>query len=267
MEDGKPQESSPGTRRLVLLTPIAPAATGNGLAMRCELFRRAAAGDLDVRTVVVPVAGELPASVPLPAGAVVVSPDAARARARVAALVADGVWRDRLVGVGRLPAPARAASPGLADDVVQALGAVGPAAVHVMRSYLAPLGTAVAERLGAPWRTLDLDDDDAALARALGDPDEAAAYDRLLGVFGPLFDGVSAASPAEAAAIAARHGFAVQPVPNAVEIPPRHRGTAAALSRCCSSGTSPTRRTSRRRLSSPGRSCRRFAAGWSRRSA
>jgi hypothetical protein len=51
---------SRGPERLVLLAPIEPARTGNGLAMRTELFRRAALMDFDVQTVVVPVAGRLP---------------------------------------------------------------------------------------------------------------------------------------------------------------------------------------------------------------
>lgn len=46
-----------GAGRFVLLAPIEPAPGGNGLAMRAELFRRAAPAGLDVRTVVVPVAG------------------------------------------------------------------------------------------------------------------------------------------------------------------------------------------------------------------
>jgi glycosyltransferase involved in cell wall biosynthesis len=213
------EEASLSMEHLILLTPLPAARTGNGLAMRSELFRQAAAADFDVRTVVVPVAGRLPEQIPLPPRTTVVPLDTARARTGIAALVADQAWRDRLVRQGRLPALARAASPGLADAVVRAVGAVAPAAVHVMRSYLAPLGSAVAEQLEAPWKTLDLDEEDAAVARALGDPEEATAYERLLGVFGPLFDGLSAASATEAAAIATRHRLAVEPVPNAVEIP------------------------------------------------
>jgi glycosyltransferase involved in cell wall biosynthesis len=189
--------------------------------MRSELFRRAAADDLDVRTVVVPVAGELPAGVRSSPSDVVVRSNADSARRGITALVAEPAWRQRLAGVGRLPASARAASPGLADAVVGALGPVGPVAVHVMRSYLAPLGTAVAERLGATWATLDLDEDDAALAACRDSADEAAAYERLLGVFAPLFDGLSAASAVEVAAIGGRYGLVVELVPNAVEIPPR----------------------------------------------
>jgi glycosyltransferase involved in cell wall biosynthesis len=84
---------------------------------------------------------------------------------------------------------------------------------------LAPLGLAVAERLGPAWATLDLDDDDATVAASLGDLGAAAAYDRLLGVFGANFDGLSAASVTEAQAVARRHGLAVEHVPNAIDLP------------------------------------------------
>jgi glycosyltransferase involved in cell wall biosynthesis len=87
-----------------------------------------------------------------------------------------------------------------------------------MRSYLAPLGIAVAEPLHSTWVTLDLDEDDAEVAKALGHEQDSAAYGRLVGIFAPLFDGLSAASPAEAEAISRRHGLAVEHVPNAMEL-------------------------------------------------
>jgi glycosyltransferase involved in cell wall biosynthesis len=90
--------------------------------------------------------------------------------------------------------------------------------VHVARSYLAPLGLAIAEQLGSPWATLDLDDDDEQLARSLGGRAEAEAYGRLIGVFGPLFQAVALAAPGEAAAVSHRHGFATTVLPNAVAV-------------------------------------------------
>lgn len=213
-----------GREQLLLLTPIAPAPSGNGLAMRAELFRRSAARFLDVRTVVVPVAGLMPDGARLSPRTAVVSLDPSSARAGAKALLSDPAWRQRLASAGTLPGLARAASPGLADVVV---GAVGTAvddrqvAIHVMRSYLAPLGRALTERLDTAWTTLDLDEDDSVLCAALGDTEDAAAYDRLVGVFGPLFDGVSAASEIEAASIGKRHALVVEPVPNAIELPVR----------------------------------------------
>ena len=166
--------------RLILLAPIEPARGGNGLAMRTELFRRSAPSGLDVLTVVVPVAGWARPDANPPTGVVVVPPDPAAARAGVTKLVAEPVWRERLAKAQPLPPLARAASAGLGDAVVRACPGRELVALHVMRSYLAPLGVAVAERLAAAWVTLDLDDDDAVFAAGSGDLDGAAAYDRLL---------------------------------------------------------------------------------------
>jgi glycosyltransferase involved in cell wall biosynthesis len=202
---------------LVLLAPLAPAATGNGLAMRTELFRRAALPDFDIRAVVVPVGGRLPEGVAA-APHVTVIPDAASTQAGAMTLLADPVWRDRLARAGALPA--HAASPALAEAVASAVAGAGPLCLHVMRSYLAPLGAAVAEHLGVEWATLDLDED------------EGVAMDRVLAAFGALFDGLSAASAAEAAAVGRRHGLGVTHVPNAVDVPAprvRNRSSTASL--------------------------------------
>ena len=206
--------------RLILLAPIQPARTGNGLAMRAELFRRAAARDFHVRTVVVPVAGWTRRGSEASDGDVVLAPDAVRARKGVRALLADPRWRRRLADAGTLPPLACAASPGMVDAVTDALDEHDPVAVHVMRSYLGPLGAAVAERLEAAWATLDLDEDDAAFSAATGDVQRARAYERLLDAFGGCFDRLSAASAAEAQAIADRHGLTVRRIPNAVELLP-----------------------------------------------
>ncbi len=213
--------------RLILLSPIEPAPGGNGLAMRTELFRRGAmASGFEVESVIVPVAGNVSSG---PRGASRVVPlDPARARAGIPALIADPRWRERLARLGELPLPARQASPGLAGAVIEAV-APGPVeALHVMRSYLAPLGVAVAERLAAGSLTLDLDEDDEAFAEDAGDHAQAAAYRRLLSTFGGEFRARSAASPAEAEAIAVRLGRPVQTIPNAVELPSAAARSAAS---------------------------------------
>jgi glycosyltransferase involved in cell wall biosynthesis len=148
----------------------------------------------------------------------------------MALLLADPRWRDRLNAATPLPRLARQAPPMLAADAcaaVERLGAPTGSPVHVIRSYLAPLGLAMAERLGAAWVTLDLDDDDEALHAELGDETEARAYARLVGTFGPSFDCVAAASPADAAALERRHGFAVAVLPNTVEPAPNPLRTLA----------------------------------------
>ena len=114
-----------------MLAPIAPAVTGNGLAMRTELFCQAAAKDFDVRVVVVPVAGQLAAGVPRSRASADVLLDPQAARSGITSLMADSVWRERFAQVGTLPRLARAASPGLAGAVLASIDRSGPVAVHV----------------------------------------------------------------------------------------------------------------------------------------
>ncbi len=221
--------------------------------MRTDLFRRSAPAGLEVDTVVVPVsdAGAAPARHVVPR-VTVVPIDPARARAGVLSLFGDPVWRERLRRAEPLPMAARVASPGLADAVAAAVAATAgagqgshgrgagnqqrPVALHVMRAYLAPLGLAVADRLGPVWTTLDLDDDDAALSRSTGDLESAEAYERLLSVFGSAFDGIAAASPVEASAISRRTGLHVEAMPNGVELVNREPRPPGAGRRAARSG-------------------------------
>src|SRR5579884_900938 len=100
MRRGNGRPVSPRPQRLVMLAPIAPAPAGNGLAMRCELFRRSASRDFEVQIVVVPVAGQLPAGVAASQPVKFVIPDEARAKAGILELLADAGWRDRLSRAG-----------------------------------------------------------------------------------------------------------------------------------------------------------------------
>lgn len=205
-------------RELAYLTPIAPARTGNGLAMRSFLFLQAASCDFAVKVLVVPVSGW--AAGPASGSATVLAlPDRHQVLAEIPGLLASPNWRGRITGAYPMPARARLAPATLAAAAVSALGVAAGTPVHVTRSYLAPLGIAIAEQLGSPWASLDLDDDDEQLSRALGDHGEASAYRRLVGVFGPLFQAVALAAPGEAAAISRSHGFATTVIPNAVRLP------------------------------------------------
>ena len=83
--------------RVLLLTPIAPAPTGNGLAMRSWLYLRGATAVADVQLVVVPVwgGGGLP-TIDLPGlRAVMLPPGAGGARAVARGWLADPEWRER----------------------------------------------------------------------------------------------------------------------------------------------------------------------------
>jgi glycosyltransferase involved in cell wall biosynthesis len=201
-----------------------PAPGGNGLAMRAGLQLRALSASYDVDLVVVPVAGgsreagwagEHAATV-----AVVQPDDSTELRGGIVELLKDPLWRERLRRAEPMPTLARAASPALARAVLDAAGTRAQTPVHALRAYLAPLALAVAERLRAPWTTLDLDDDDERLLGELGRRDEARGYGRLLHVFGPSFAWLSLASGEEAEAIAGRHGLRTTVVPNGVPLPP-----------------------------------------------
>ena len=190
--------------------------------MRVAHTVESAAGDREVVVVVVPVAGEPPRTAVGPGSQRVVRiPPGAGANPRPALIrmLAQPVWRDRLRVSGMLPRAARAAPPMLADDLFAALGRPSGWSVHVARAGLAPLGVALAELLGAPFATLDLDDDDETLLRRLGEHAEADAHRRLLSAFAGCFSGIWLAAPQEAAALAARHGVSTAVLPNAVRIP------------------------------------------------
>jgi len=189
------------------------------MAMRGFLFYKAASADFRVKVLVVPVAGHNPVR---PCGPVTVlpMPGTRELASGVPALAGDSAWRDRMTRSHPLPGPAAAAPAALADAVIRAARARPGTPVHVARSYLLPLGAAVAERLRSAWATADLDDDDQELASVAGNDGEAAAYGRLIGVFGPLFGGLAAAAPGEAAAITRRHGLTLTVIPNAVALPP-----------------------------------------------
>jgi glycosyltransferase involved in cell wall biosynthesis len=210
-------------RGLVVVTPIEPRAVGNGLAMRIGHVVEAVSAHVEVRVAVVPVAGEPPGpALSGPHWTVRVEPTAEGVdRSALVRLLSEPSWRGRFGAAGALPRAARVASPVLGEVVAAALGHPAGWPVHVARSALAPLGVAVAEQLDAPWLTLDLDDDEEPLLRALEDHAEADAHHRLLGAFGPLFSSVFLAAPAEARAVAGRHGLAASVLPNAVRVPPR----------------------------------------------
>jgi polysaccharide biosynthesis protein PslH len=212
-----------------VLAPIAPALGGNGLSMRVAEFAAAATSDFEVTVAVVPVAGRTPVTaVPAVPTVLVRGPSGEPVGPAMARLVADPAWRARLAAAP-FPEMARRAPPTMARAVCRAAGTLGDldgAPVHVIRSYLAPLGLAVAEQLGSPWVTLDLDDDDEAFSLAGGKLEDAAAFGRLIAAFGPSFAGLAAASLEDAGALRERHGLDVTILPNSVRLPagaPRRR--------------------------------------------
>jgi glycosyltransferase involved in cell wall biosynthesis len=182
----------------------------------------------DVRVVVVPVAGgsrdttwaERYAS----SVAMVVPGEAAELRAGSARLVADAVWRERLARTQPVPPAVTYASPVLAPAVAAAAGEIRSARVHAVRLYVAPLAVALAEQIGAPWSTLDLDDDEVHVFEQEGRHDDAQAFRRILETFGPEFAWLSLAAPEDAARVAERHGLRTAVIPNSVSVRPGAAG-------------------------------------------
>ena len=189
--------------------------------MRAFLFLSAARRDFAVRVLIVPVAGEVTGAAGDSAAVLALPGQSLPDGFPMPELLDSPRWRERLAQASPLPMRALVAPPTLAAAGVAALAVPPGTPVHVARSYLAPLGIAIAEQLGSRWASLDLDDDDEQVTRALGDDDEADAYRRLVGVFGPLFQAVALAAPHEATAIGRRHGLPASVIPNAVSLPDR----------------------------------------------
>lgn len=214
------------TPTVVFVVPIAPAETGNGLAMRAGVLLDALAADAVVHVVVVPISGPTDdcSWVETRARSVsIVAPvDAASARDHLTRQLADPTLRDRLTATAPLPTRAALVPPTLAGEMVAALpgGIERVDVVLVMRTYLAPLGITVAQLLGSARVVIDADDDDAALLHELGEPAEADAFERLSRNWLPDATAVFAASAVDAASLATRAGLdTVGVVPNAVEVP------------------------------------------------
>jgi len=209
---------------MVVLAPIAPARTGNGLAMRVHALVSAAGVDHDVHLVVIPVSGNLPVHSYDIDGLVrvdelpVTEPGD---RSVVVELLGDPMWRARIGALQPLPAAVALAPPNLAARVGELLdGRV--AGVLACRLALAPLGVAVAERTGAPLM-IDADDADVDYFEEIGEIDAAAAWDRVARLCLPMASIVSAASSVGAAALGRRYGIGDRTVavPNSVTLPSR----------------------------------------------
>jgi len=224
---GDSSEQSRGSDRgVVLVVPLVPAPDGNGLAMRAGMLLEALAGRCGVDLVIVPVSGvvdDTAWAARLARSVTVLAPvGGAQARVHVTTQLADPDLRERLARGAPLPARAMAAPPTLAAEALRSMSvrAHPPRAVVVLRVYLAPVGCTLSRLLNADRTVIDLDDDDEMLARSYGADAEADAVARLAAVWLPDADVVCAASPQEAAAMAARYELSgVQTLPNAVHLP------------------------------------------------
>ncbi|TMK54755.1 MAG: glycosyltransferase, partial [Actinobacteria bacterium] len=211
-------------RDALLVTPVTPAAGGNGLAMRAGLFLEGLSRSFRVRCLVVPVFGSAGRSDGLVDRLAATSqvlaldpvPDAVQdLRVRLAAQAP----RARAIAVHPRPALCRSATMTAAHALADA--AAGVEFVHIHRLYLAPFLDVLLDRQERPVLTIDIDDDEAATRRACGEPDEAEAYERLGNYYLPAVDHVFAASAIDAATVATTYKLAaVTPISNAVRLPP-----------------------------------------------
>lgn len=208
---------------VVLLTPLAPDRTGNGLAMRAGMLLSALRESAPVLVVVVPVAGPgepSPWAQELAEQVVHVPPIGhADGEAHVRTQLADPRLRAKLEATAPLPARTVLAPPSLAGTCADALGlgSLHPRAVVGFRLPLAPLAVELARVVSAERIVIDVDDDDEALLHDLGDHDEAAAHGRLARAWLPDTDTVLVASVPERDTLAGRHALGdVRVVPNTV---------------------------------------------------
>ncbi len=227
---------------VVLVVPVGPADTGNGLAMRAGMLLETLAEEHAVDVVVVPISG--PASVSpwarsLARQVVIVDlpSDPDHSRALTVAQLGDATLRERLARCQPLPERVRRVPPTLADAIAADLGAEADGStVLAMREYLLPLGSWLARRLRAARFVIDLDDDAEAMLHHLGQVDEAEGYGRIAEAWLGDADVATAASPDEARAMSQRHGHHVDALPNAIRVPRP------------SAGSSPTDRPGRDKL-------------------
>lgn len=232
---------APGRPRVLFLTPIIPAPTGNGLAMRAALAVDGLARSCRLATAVVPISDPQgdPAAMAWVAERserAVLVPLEEPAEAARGWLGAPSGRRLATV-VGSLPARARGVSPGSGLAARELLGRDAFDAVWLLRLYMVGAIVPFLELLPRPRLILDSDDDDEATlasiaavharhgdtAAAEGARAESEAYGRLAAHCLSWFDRVLAASPADARSLAARHGLeTTATLPNAVPIgPPR----------------------------------------------
>jgi glycosyltransferase involved in cell wall biosynthesis len=208
---------------IVVLTPIAPAPTGNGLAMRVESMISAAGHDHDVHVFVLALSGQ-GSSVPSVSAGVVamheLAPAPTDARSVMVDLLSDPWWRDRLAVLLPLPALSSFASPTRAGEVIALLAGAPIRAVLALRLSTALLGASLSRQLGVPL-IVDADDDDVDLLLRQGRSYEATAWGRIGQLCLSSSMLVTVAGAPDQRGVRRRYGLSSQVavVPNSVVIP------------------------------------------------
>jgi glycosyltransferase involved in cell wall biosynthesis len=224
--------------RAVFISPIAPARSGNGLAMRMGLFAEALSRIAELDIIVVPIAGQPPNGGAFLRDAGVghhcVNIEG-RSDTHFSLLSRISDERQRLEAFchyGR-PSLCRALSAPVLDDIARIVQARKPNLVHIGRSYLMPCANSLPANAVA---TVDLDEDDqsnfisqARVARNDRRPiyadwlrQEGLACDALVAQFSARFQRLYVASRKDGAQISRRHpGLVCETAENAIHLPRR----------------------------------------------
>lgn len=193
--------------------------------MRAGLFLEGLSRSHSVRVLVVPVVSGAPPepgfiaehAESMDALTLEAEPDAA---AVIRARLSTREGRERAATLHPLPGLCRRLTPAASAAVARAAGDAG--AVHVLRTYLAPLLDDLLDSPRPPPLVLDVDDFESRTRRQLGDSDEAERYARLEAHYLPRMDHVLATAAGDAEDLRRRHRLsAVTAVPNAVRAPAR----------------------------------------------
>lgn len=232
--------------RVLFLTPVVPARTGMGLAMRAASQLAGLMQVADVTVAVIPVidsgAGPSRFTREFPRSELVLIDPAGGTDPYFQLIASMDDDAERLSHFERYGRPSLAASvtPVVARQVADCAARCGAAAVHVFRSYL--LG-ALDDMPPSLIRTLDLDEDDAASflsSAAVHDARgeevaarwarlEAQAFDRLIASKARHLEMLMIANEGDGPAFAKRHpGLPVRALANCIGIPPLSAAAPAA---------------------------------------
>lgn len=224
--------------RAVFISPITPARTGNGLAMRMGMFAEALSRIAQVDVIVVPVAGHAGQPTSFLEGLGIrlhhidVEGRSDTHFALLSRLPDEQARLEAFQAYGK-PSLARALSAPVLADIGRIVEQCRPDLIHIGRSYLSPCIESCRPHIPA---TLDLDEDDldsfasqARQARRSGHVSRAAwleqeglACDALIGRYGPHFRRIFVANQQDRVRLKSRHaGLASETMPNAVDIPQR----------------------------------------------
>lgn len=206
---------------MLVLSPIVPAPTGNGLAMRMWSLTRAALRVADVVLVVVPIAGESGFPTPECSGLTVLgdlSTSLGRTGRTAVAWLRNPTWRRWFELARPLHPLVQRVSPDAAGEIVAHVSDTSIDGVIVGRLGLSLLGCAIAEQLGCRL-FIDADDDDVTFHDERGEHELAAAAGRVAELTFPGAAVVTGASDDVVVRLTARYGISAERWPNCVALP------------------------------------------------